>query len=223
MNTKLDWSTDFLAISICEERMYPNQYKCDLHLVTESDNPRHQNIAFERVKLFFLEILNECLFIGNNNKLLKHILEFSNEKIVILPEESYDQIIAAALFCKINSILEGVMKLEKIKLSSKAGDYVWYQFSEGERLGPFETVAKKQGKKRLSWWHRPDLATYEQKGKVKITWNDLGLGWEETDSEIIFTPEKTGEVIDMDIKKHSTNNFNVEIINGKDTDTCHDD
>lgn len=224
MNVKLDWHSDFLGICAYDDKIFPNHFSVDLHMVTKSENARHQNIAFERMKVIVNELFAYSIFVSHNNPLMQKLTDIYPEKMVVLPEEAYDQVIGIALYCKINAALEDAITCNKVRISSKFGDQVWYEFETGDAMGPFAKGTKLKGrrKNRIPWWHRSDLMTFDAVGDITVTtWEDLELGWEETaetEETYEFIPDRAAEVIDIK-KGRKSPKFNAEVFNGgKQTD-----
>jgi hypothetical protein len=157
--------------------------------------------------------------------------------MVVLPDEAFDQIIAMAILCKINAVMEGKIILEEVKLSSIAGDNVWYGFDIEDDLGMFAAVPTKNKKfnKGKPWWHRNDIMTFDAKGKFDIAdWAEVGLTWEESEEEMQINFEAEPElvegvndskvktkVIDFSAKKLYTG-FTPELIDGGKTQADED-
>ena len=114
--------------------------------------------------------------------------------------------------------MEKAISCTSVRISSHFGDHVWYQYDSGDAMGPFAVATKKNKSKRkvyVPWWNRNDLMTFDADGDISVTgWDELELGWEESDTEevIEFKPERTAEVID--IKKTRKNKFHAEVIEG---------
>lgn len=218
MNVKLNWRGEFLAICAYNDKIFPNHFDVELHMVTHTENPRHQNVAFERMKVIVNELFAHGIFVGHENENLSALIDIYPEKIVLLPEEAYDQVIAIALFCKVNAVMEKAISCTSVRISSHFGDHVWYQYDSGDAMGPFAVATKKTKSKRkvyVPWWNRNDLMTFDADGDISVTgWDELELGWEDIDTEEIieFKPERTAEVID--IKKTKKNKFHAEVIEG---------
>jgi hypothetical protein len=225
MNIKLDWHSDFLGICAYEDKIYPNHFHVDLHLITKSEDAHYQNIAFERMKVIVNELFAHGIFVGHDNPNLEKLSQIYPEKMVLLPEEAYDQVIGLALFCKLNAVMEDVMSCIKIRISSKFGEDVWYEFEDGDEMGPFSKDVKLKGrrKNKTPWWRRNDLMTFDATGNLSVTtWEDLDLGWEpevhddhEPEIEVELRPERSADVIDMrKSKKIKKSKFNAEVVNG---------
>jgi len=218
MNVKLNWRSDFLAICSYGDKICPNHFDVELHMVTNTENPRYQNVAFERMKVIVNELFAHGIFVGHENEHMVALSEIYPEKIVLLPEESYDQVIAIALFCKINAVMEKNITCTSIRISSHLGDHVWYQYDSGDPMGPFAMTTKSRSKKKTKtpWWHRSDLMTFDADGDITVTdWAELDMGWDEPAEEemvIEFHPEKPAELIDM--KKTKRTGFRAEVVDG---------
>lgn len=218
MNVKLNWRSEFLGICAYGDKIFPNHFNVEVQMVTNTENPRHQNVAFERMKVIVTELFAHGIFVGHENERLAALSNIYPEKIVLLPEEAFDQVIAIALFCKINAVMENAMTCNSVRISSHFGDHVWYQYESGEAMGPFAVASKTKGRKKskLPWWHRADLMTFDADGDITVTsWEELELAWEEDEDEedtIEFIPDKVADVIDM--KKSKRSRFRAEVIDG---------
>lgn len=212
MNVKLNWRGDFLGICAYDDKIFPNHFQVEMQMVTKTENPRFQNVAFERMKLLVTEIFGNSIFVGHENDNLEALSKIYPEKMVILPEEAYDQVIGIALYCKANAVMEKAIHCHLVRISSHLGDSVWYQFEDGEEMGPYAATPRlrRRGRNAAPWWNRPDVLTFDAVGKLEFsTWEELGLGWEEEPED--SKTENAGEVIDMKKKKR---NFRGEVVNG---------
>lgn len=225
MNVTLEWSTTFLAIAVHNGMIFPNVYNVNLAFLTQTNDNREQNVAFERMKFMFREMFENGIFVSSTSPLLEPLFQLSPGKMVVLPEEAFDQIISMAILCKINAVMEGKIILEEVKLSSVAGDNVWYSFDIEDDMGMFAAVPTKNKKfnKGKPWWHRNDIMTFDAKGKFEIAnWSDVGLTWEESaeehiefelDSEGTTDTKSKTKVIDFTSKKLYTG-FTPELVDG---------
>lgn len=217
MNVKLNWRSDFLGICAYSDKIFPNHFDVELEMVTNTENPRHQNVAFERMKVIITELFAHSIFVGHENENLAALSKIYPEKIVLLPEEAYDQVIAIALFCKVNAVMENAITCTSVRISSHFGDHVRYQYDSGDAMGPFAVASKSKSKKKnhSPWWHRADLMTFDAEGDITVTgWDELSLTWEEPEEDevIEFIPEKAADVIDM--KKTKRTKFRAEVVDG---------
>jgi hypothetical protein len=177
MNVSLSWQTSILCISIIDTKMVANNYTFVIDFITNTENTKQQNIAFERMKFMFDKIFNQSTFISEKSILLPQIIELAPNNIVLLPEEAYDQIVNLAMFCKLNSVMEDILHIESISISSSLNDDITYSYSEGDPLGPYMVSARKKDK---PWWVRPDLCTVSNPGNTYPIpqWSEIGLGLE---------------------------------------------
>ena len=212
MNVKIDWRSDFLGICAYDDKILPNHFKVEMQMITRTENPRFQYVAFERMKFLVNDIFGNSIFIGHENPSLEFLGNRYPDKMVLLPEEAYDQVIGVALYCKANAVMEEAIHCQSVRISSYIGDSVWYQFEDGEDMGPYAVATPRRRSKRSSapWWHRPDILTFDTTSKIEYsTWEDLLLGWEEDSDEPV--EETVGEIIDMKKKKKK---FHGEVVNG---------
>jgi hypothetical protein len=224
MNLKLNWRGEFLAICAYTDKIFPNHFNVELDMLAHTDNPRHQNVAFDRMKVIVNDVFAHGIFVGHENPNLPALIDIYPEKIILLPEEAYDQVIAIALFCKINAVMEKAISCVSVRISSHFGDRVQYQYETGDPMGPFAVATKSKSKKPkfAPWWNRSDLMSFDADGDIQVTsWDDLDLGWEDSEpdeeAETDAVPEeetqtKTTQVID--IKKTKKHKFHAKIVEG---------
>jgi hypothetical protein len=217
MNVNLSWAAEILCITVVDERIVANNYSLGIDFITNSTDSRKQNIAFERMKFMLAKIFNQSVFISGTNKLLPKVIDLLPANLVILPEEAYDQIVNLAIYCKLNSIMEGALLIDSMSISSSVNDDITYSFSNGDSLGPFTINVRKKVK---PWWARPDLRTSDNpEGYFPIdAWGEIGLEFE------TVVPKKTTSKNKkkLDIKEKTsytkpntkTKGFHPEIIIG---------
>ena len=84
------------------------------------------------------------------------------------------------LYCKLNAIMEDVMAVHEIEISSDLGDNIVYLHCDDEAQGPLADAG---------WWNNSDTAhcdlTNIESKVVDIqqimSWKDLNLSWEEVE------------------------------------------
>jgi hypothetical protein len=208
MNVRLQYNIDFTSINILDNRIYPNNYTCKLSMLTASDDSYIQNISFERVKFIFREIFHHGIMINVTHTKLKNFMEMSPEKMIVLPDDPYDQVIGMIIFSKLNAIMDGNMILEELAISSGEGDNIIYIVDESDSFGPITTHKKQM----TPWWCRSDLSTLDtKKPMMHVQWSDIDMGWDlpsEEETEIEFIPEP--ELLqDPPKKKKKVNKNNI--------------
>jgi hypothetical protein len=229
MNVKLDWNCDFLGICIFDDKIFPNHFFVELQMITNTESSKFQNVAFERMKCIITSMFNNSIFMSASNSNFESLINLFPGKMVLFPDEAFDQIVGLAIFCKINAVMENLLICSRIRISSTFGDNVWYEYAAGDELGPF-ALAKSSAKKKkyTPWWHKSNTLLFDVEDKESeeeyLTWDDLELNFvEDSDEEleIEFVPEKQADVIDMNIsrnknkrKNKSTAKFKVEVVEG---------
>src|ERR1035441_330722 len=115
MNIKLSHDVDFSAVIVDGDRIFPNFYKLKINLITLTENSSYQNVAIQRILIFLQEIFDGSILCNikniNANKLIRIA---KNSRVILLPEEPYDQIIAMILFHKLYAIVEGNFEIDSV-------------------------------------------------------------------------------------------------------------
>ena len=186
MTARIQREFEFVSGVYIENELYLNVYNLSIFFTVETESIYEQNIALDRIKYFFVEKLENCIFLNQSDT--QNIENLSELKIVCLPEDPYDQIIGIMLIEKINSITEGRLCVTDIEITSRMSDGVSYLHSVEESVGPFATKG---------WWNdsSPNVGGKISKSKTKKvvklkrtpnSWEELNLGWKETKkSEIV--------------------------------------
>lgn len=181
MNIRLQYDIEFQAGVWFDEQYKINSYSVSMQMVTKVSDQNWLNVAMERLRTFVYEELGNGVFINRENEEQAELLQFAGLNVITLPNEPVDQIIGMMLFCKLNAIMEGVIHVVNLDISSTLGDSVWYSHDEDDNLGPFAD----QG-----WWHQlstqkdtlPDDDEAENVVKVQTTgWHEYGLEWPNAD------------------------------------------
>lgn len=177
MNVRLQYDLEFLGSIWYEDTLQLNNYDVSLHLVTASQDQALISVAMDRVKYFVFETLANVVFINEKNQDAGELLKAIGINVCTLPEEPIDQIIGMMLYCKLNAIMNNIMFVSSLDISSMLGDNVWYQHDEEDLLGPFA---------KDSWWNLDSIQhdtlelddTPENVVKVQTTgWHEVGLDW----------------------------------------------
>lgn len=196
MNTRISRDFEFLASIHHENAFIVNSYNLTLSLDVTTENIDYQNIAMDRIKYLFDVCLDSCVFVDIKDTKAIDNYSKANMKVCPLPDEPYDQIIAAVLISKINTITENHLFLNEVAIISKICDDVCFYVS-------YDEEADFQNLKDV-WWaeNSPSINMIKKLKKEKVVqlhkdpkdWNSVGLGWEEpkfckTDKgEIVFIP-----------------------------------
>lgn len=188
MNVELQYTIEFPAMIYHPEdlpwSLMCNQYEISLQLLTGTHNKKQINIAMERLKVFVLSELSNTVFVSEAHRPQAEMLAMMGANVTTLPEEPVDQIIGIMLYCKLNAVMEGRMKITQLDISSALGDSVWYKHSEDDALGPFVNDG---------WWFNSstkhsDLEDSATDGNVvhvgRSAWLDYDLGWSDSDEKL---------------------------------------
>jgi hypothetical protein len=179
MTVRLQYNLEFLGAVYFAEELQLNAYQVNLNLITNTKDVVKINIAMERLKTFVNSELANAVYIHQDHVDMAGILQMAGANIVTLPADPVDQIIGMMLYCKLNAIMEDVMVVVGIDLSSSLGDGVWYQHDEEDGLGPFAT----DGWWNLSTVQHESLPQPETDSKVvevyPNAWAEYGLLWPE--------------------------------------------
>lgn len=183
MNVQLDYESNFSAVIVNSNKIYPNTFRYKLTLITNSDDEAIQNIAFDRVKFLLTEVFYNSIILNKSNPHYEFFQTLMPGRIVTLPHEPYDQIIGLALFSKINAIMNDHIVLVELSISSIAGGDLWYNIDSEDSLDIFKDDPRVKSKK--AWWLREDIQTCDDSGQVneQLSWADLALSWDNSENE----------------------------------------
>ncbi len=95
-----------------------------LSMLVETEDIKEQNIALERILHFVMVVLNNCLFINQNDEEAIKKYKEAGIRVCVLPEDPFDQIISMTLLQKFNSITEGRLRVTDCTLGSNLSDGV---------------------------------------------------------------------------------------------------
>lgn len=196
MNVRLSTELTLLSSIYWLGETRNNLYSIGLGLISNSEDNYHTNIAMGRIRVYINEVLRSGVFMDQKLVEEREQLNAVGFKTIPLPEQPFDQSVAIMLYCKLNAICEDKMIITDITVSSTEGDDVRYHFDQEDPFGPFSEDG---------WWNDPDPSWSDHSaenpsGKVlkmdrKLTWNDLGLDWEQP------SEEGTGNVVVGDFGK----------------------
>lgn len=176
MNVRLEFNAHVLAGVYWDGVVLFNDYFVRCDMITGTKNNVEQNIAMDRLKYMMFNRFQNSVFINSLEKITIKKLESAGVRTIALPEQPVDQIVGMAMFCKLDSVMEGRLHMTQLKLSSEIGDNIAYLQNEHESVGPF---AEK------GWWNNPEPVcsdTTSRFGKIvninqSETWQNLDLHW----------------------------------------------
>jgi hypothetical protein len=185
MNVKIGYTSHFIAGVWWDSRLIMSTYTVTFKLLTATDSPMDTNTALDRLKYMVEEYLVDAVFIKSTEVEQIKLLQAAGINTIILPEEPVDQIIGMMLYSKLSAVMEGMIMLRSVMISSTAGDDVIYEHDAQESVAPFD---------QPGWWNMPTPtcvpeSKYDSNDKVFVLsatnqWRDLGLEWvSESDDE----------------------------------------
>ena len=179
MNVRLKYDLHFNAGVYYNSNTILNNYSLRLWMITNTELPEDQNTAFERMKYFVYNHVDNTMFIdrGEQEQCAKFLQ--AGLSITTMPGDPVDQLIGIMLYHKLNAIMEQRMTIVETELSSSQGQAMTYLHSEGENT---------LGVEAPTWWLSADLAHSDfalpESEKVvsmqtTTAWRDLDLAWSE--------------------------------------------
>ena len=179
MNVRLKYDLHFNAGVYYNSNTILNNYSLRLWMITNTELAEDQNTAFERMKYFVYNHVDNTMFIdrAEQEQCAKFLQAGLN--ITTMPGDPVDQLIGIMLYHKLNAIMEQRMTIVETELSSSQGQAMTYLHSEGENTLGVEAPA---------WWQNADLAHSDfalpESEKVvsmqtTMAWRDLDLAWSE--------------------------------------------
>jgi hypothetical protein len=165
MNKNFNWTTEFKGIIVVDGELFHNNYTIKTKIRPITANLPEQNLYFERLKLLYQVIFNNCVITSRNEPLYDVLQKHTTNRFIELPKPPYDQIMAAVCFTKSNAILEGKIIIDSVELQSFQGDGISYtvekDFTELHLLDVDNWFSSKYNKFD-PWWLRSDTATYDK-------------------------------------------------------------
>ena len=184
MNVRLKHDIQFTAGIYHDGNMIMNNYTLRLWMTTNSENSVDQTIAFERIKYFIYNEIDNTIFINSNQKAQCTLFSKAGLSITTMPSDPVDQLIGIMLYYKLNAITEERMVIMETEISSTYGANMTYLHSD------FENTT---GYKQPSWWTTPDLihsdfVLVNKSEKVlsipsSTDWRELELAWSDAPTE----------------------------------------
>ena len=123
--TDLEWNTEFTSTILLHDSIVPNSYSITIKFNSNTDNINNQNRAFDRMKYFFQSLMNNGLIMNYKNVNADTLSQYA-DKIIMIPEEPFDQIMVAIIHAKLINIVEENIQITEVKLDSWQGDNVVY-------------------------------------------------------------------------------------------------
>lgn len=185
----LSWNTKWMSIILLDDMPLPNFYDATIEFRSTDTDSAEEMIAFDRMKHILIGQMTGCIFADVDNKLLKTVRKNFNAYPVTLPTEPIDFVVAATIYSKLISVVEGRLEITGFGVSSVIGDEItnWIEYDDLTELAWTMTDKVKEVSGSLPWYLRSDAGcndilvenkngwTVEQD---KQDWAELGLGWD---------------------------------------------
>ena len=155
ISVKFKWD----SVIVLDDWISTNKYKCKVYFDIETENGEDQNVAFERCKVFIDLILADSLLININSPLLQTLSKKTKQKIITLPNEPLDIVLAAVIYNKFNTICESRLIVNKVEISSRQGDDICIHFDH-EFNQSFNQLDNEMFNQlnETPWWFRADAS-----------------------------------------------------------------
>lgn len=186
-----NWKTSWQGMVLIDNLLIPNYWKLELEFIGISDNPEHEQIAFDRCKYIVEECYKDALWMNVSSEWSN---KFSNKLLchkITIPDEPLDANIAIATLSKFIAVSEGKLEFKKISIASKLGENVNCIFEMND-LEIFDWLNDNPIKSMTgdsAWFMRSDAGTTDIwiKGKKKQeiikdleSWETHDLLWDQT-------------------------------------------
>jgi hypothetical protein len=155
MITRIERDIFFAAGVHFDDAYHINTYDFLLSMLVETDIPKEHTIAMDRFDFFIKNAVTNAVFINEEKHEEIEKYEEAGLKIITLPGEPFDQIVAMVLLLKLNAIMENRIKITDITISSLLGEGIRY---------PIVTETAENADMMLGdkWWHNSDMETTNQ-------------------------------------------------------------
>jgi len=170
--TDLEWGTQFTSTILLHESVVPNTYTVRIKFNSNTDNINNQNRAFDRIKYFFQSMMHNGMIMNYKNINAETLAQFA-DKIIMIPEEPFDQIMVAIIHSKLINIVEGNIQITEVKLDSWQGDDVVYT---SETFGMTKLFLEGDFGEVQWWQHAKPITFNPQDQEFKMPdWKQINL------------------------------------------------
>ena len=190
-----------------------NDYNFEIGFYTISDNPILNDIALEKIEVFFDLLMLNSIIVSKEKYDLDKFSGFSNNNIIMVPDAVNDQCLGSLIFSKLKAIVEDDLDVGYIEISSELGKNICYTIGDDspELVVLLPDQKKWWDDEKISmepWWNRSDTATID-----KVLEDGIYTG--EFDWKDLFVEElKKAEELTKSLEKSSANKKSFKIING---------
>lgn len=183
------WYWSNLVVSDRYDHPVINNYSLRTEFSANSLDNNEHNVAYNRMKFWFLDVMESSVLISHDHPKVKHWQE-TGSRVLIFPEDPVDQLVGMMLYSKLTAITQDRIVLDRVSIASPLDDEVIYHHFADEDLGPFADAG---------WWNdaRPIWHTKPGRGKGKVIsldrvadWKDHELDWDRSQQENIVSITK---------------------------------
>lgn len=193
MNARISRDFMFQAAIHYEEQFIINSYSLTLFMDVTTEDILEQNVALDRIKYLLGNCIDNSVLVALHDKSAIENYIKAGIKICTLPDDPYDQVVAAVLLRKINNITDGKLFVTQIKIKSMICDDVEFYIDHDDQI---DFLLEQN-----SWWNNNNTSVSDWARKVnkkdKVVelkkdshdWAELNLSWKQKDnrgSEIVF-------------------------------------
>ena len=164
----------FATVIALDNLLIPNVYELTYSFRVKTVDFEEQNVAFNRIKHFLEDRVNNSLVLSVHNSKYKTLAKLANP-IVDLPCDPMDFPFACAIFKKLQAITEGKFEVQTLQMKSIVGDNVEYILTADDE-DEMEMFLADMPADRV-WWD--DNGPNINKTQPYITWEPVGLEWVE--------------------------------------------
>lgn len=168
--------------------MLPNRYEIEVDFDQKNGDSYQEWVAFERMKYFFNEAVDGCIFAHRDNPSVPRLHKDLKTHIMTFAEEPLDMVVGLTFLSKLIFIAEDRLSLLGLRISSSLGDNV-VNHIDAEDILETDFLLDKKIKSLTNndpWWFRSDAGCtdliLQTKKKVtvkhdKVEWESIDLGW----------------------------------------------
>ena len=159
------WSTNFSAMIYIDKMLAINHFDVSIGFHNTVENPVLNDIAFEKVELFFNMLLSNSIMISKQDYDLDALKDFENN-VFMVHEKANDQAVGSQILLKLINIVGTDLEIDHITISSVLGRDIEYTMDiESPEISVLLPTREEwwndENIKFKPWWLREDTATYD--------------------------------------------------------------
>jgi hypothetical protein len=177
MNVRIRFNSEMRTGTWFSDQFIVNNFAINLQLITQSSDASDHSTCMGRIRTV-IDSLEHSIFIHQDHTEKINQLVNCGFRVTAFPQEPIDQIVGIVLFEKLNSVLEGRMRVTDLDICSDLGDNIWFMHSDNEKISAIP---------ESGWWADSSPAcnvtqpTATEKKVVKlrkqVTWKSFDLEW----------------------------------------------